>query len=62
MYLRPVAWADPRRVAGALRAAWRDAPLFARHPWRGELLRAVAQLPSPVVGEDDGRLMVVGSR
>ncbi|MDP1846855.1 MAG: class I SAM-dependent methyltransferase [Solirubrobacteraceae bacterium] len=50
-YLRPVAWADPRRVLGALRAAWRARAAFRTHPWRGELLRAVAQRPAPVAGK-----------
>lgn len=50
IYLRPVAWANPRRALGALRAAWRARAVFKTHPWRGELLRAVAQLPSPVAG------------
>jgi hypothetical protein len=49
-YLRPVALADPRRVLGALRAAWRARAAFRTHPWRGELLRAVAQRPAPVAG------------
>jgi 2-polyprenyl-3-methyl-5-hydroxy-6-metoxy-1,4-benzoquinol methylase len=53
-YLRPVAWADPRRVLGALRAAWRARAAFRTHPWRGELLRAVAQRPSPVAGRPPG--------
>lgn len=49
-YLRPTALADPRRVLGALRAAWRARAAFRTHPWRGELLRAVAQRPSLVAG------------
>ena len=48
-YLRPIAWADPRRALGALRAAWRARAAFRTHPWRGELLRAVAQRPAPVL-------------
>lgn len=49
-YLRPAAWADPRRLLGALRQGWRARAAFRTHPWRGELLRAVAQRPSAVAG------------
>jgi 2-polyprenyl-3-methyl-5-hydroxy-6-metoxy-1,4-benzoquinol methylase len=51
-YLRPLAWADPRRALGALRAAWRARAAFRTHPWRGELLRAVAQLSSSASDPD----------
>ena len=46
----------PVALLGALRAAWRARAAFRTHPWRGELLRAVAQRPSPVGGRPAARL------